>query len=77
MLKNIILSQKWRLCFNIRYDERREECEILIRVLTAHNRQDYEGQKGKSINDMSIIDEIWVIQRSTKSRYFINDWYKI
>jgi hypothetical protein len=39
--------------------------------------RDYEGQKGKSINDMSIIDEIWVIQRSTKSRYFINDWYKI
>jgi hypothetical protein len=24
---------------------------------------------------MSIIDEIWVIHRSTKSRYFINDWY--
>ena len=29
---------------------RREEFEILFRVLTAHNRLDYEGQKGKSIN---------------------------
>jgi hypothetical protein len=27
--------------------------------LTAHNRQDYKGQKGKSSN--VIIDQIWVI----------------
>ena len=51
---------------------RREEFEILFRVLTAHNRLDYEGQKGKSIN----INYWWNMgDTSTKSRYFIIDWY--
>jgi hypothetical protein len=40
--------------------------------LTAHNRRDYEGQKGKSIN----VNYWWNMgDTSTKSQYFINDWY--
>jgi hypothetical protein len=40
--------------------------------LTAHNRRDYEGQKGKLIN----VNYWWNMgYTSTKSRYFINDWY--
>jgi hypothetical protein len=43
-------------------------------VLTAHNRGYYEGQKpkGKSIN----VNYWWnMCNTSTKSQYFINDWY--
>jgi hypothetical protein len=40
--------------------------------LAAHNRRDYEGQKGKSIN----VNYWWNMgDTSTESRYFINDWY--
>jgi hypothetical protein len=40
--------------------------------LTAHNRRDYEGQKGKSVN----VNYLWNMgDTSTKSWYFINDWY--
>jgi hypothetical protein len=35
---------------------RREEFEILFRVLTAHNRLDYEGQKGKSVLSRYVSD---------------------
>jgi hypothetical protein len=44
-----------------------EEFEIWIQALTAH-----EGQKGKSIN----VNYWWDMgDASTKSWYFINDWY--
>jgi hypothetical protein len=46
---------------------REEEFEIYIRALTAH-----EGQKSKSIN----INYWWDMGgTSTKSQYFINDWF--
>jgi hypothetical protein len=38
----------------------------------AYLERDYEGQKGKSIN----VNCWWNMgDTSTKSRYFINDWY--
>jgi hypothetical protein len=41
-------------------------------ILRTLNRQDYEGQKGKSIN----VNYWWNMgDTSTKSQYFINDWY--
>ena len=40
--------------------------------MTAHNRRDYEGHKGKSIN----VNYWWNMgDTSAKRRYFINDWY--